>query len=144
MDKDSLMLLLAQGVSVEEIGRRFNRHPSTVAYWMAKFGLEAPNREKYAAKGGIEREQLEQLVAQGLSIAADRRKAWGRASRPFVMAGRYGLRTRRRVAAKQRRAPRRASRAGTPSRFLRHHGETEFVIDRSGCYRCRKLAASST
>ncbi|MGZ6617695.1 MAG: helix-turn-helix domain-containing protein, partial [Solirubrobacteraceae bacterium] len=31
MDKDSLTLLLAQGVSVEEIGRRFNRHPSTVA-----------------------------------------------------------------------------------------------------------------
>ena len=68
-----MALLLAQGVSVEEIGRRFNRHPSTVAYWMAKFGLDAPNREKYASKGGIERERLEQLVAEGKTTAADRR-----------------------------------------------------------------------
>src|SRR6185437_3362115 len=66
MDRGSLALLLAQGVSVEEIGRRFNRHPSTIAYWMAKFGLEAPNRDKHAAKGGIERERLEELVAAGM------------------------------------------------------------------------------
>jgi transposase-like protein len=55
MDKNTLQLLLAQGVSVEQIGRRFGRHPSTVSYWMRKHGLEAPNRAKHASKGGIPR-----------------------------------------------------------------------------------------
>jgi IS30 family transposase len=48
MDRESLRLLLAQGVSMEKIAERFARHPSTVAYWMKKHGLEAPNREKHA------------------------------------------------------------------------------------------------
>ena len=69
MDRDSLQLLLAQGLSVEQIGRRFNRHPSTVSYWLRKHGLEAPNRAKHAAKGGIERERLTELVARGMTIA---------------------------------------------------------------------------
>ena len=69
MDRESLRLLLAQGVSVEEIGRRFAKSPATVSYWLKKFGLEAPNREKYAAKGGIERERLDEFVGRGLSIA---------------------------------------------------------------------------
>src|SRR2546423_6202780 len=45
VDRDSLVLLLAQGVSVEQIGRRFGKHPSTISYWMNKFGLGAPNRD---------------------------------------------------------------------------------------------------
>jgi hypothetical protein len=51
MDENSLKVLLARGLSVEQIGRRFQRDPSTVAYWMRKYGLVAPNREKYAPKG---------------------------------------------------------------------------------------------
>jgi transposase len=69
MDRESLRLLLAQGVSVEEIGRRFGKHPSTVSHWMAKYGFEAPNRDKHAAKGGIQRERLEELVDMGMTIA---------------------------------------------------------------------------
>jgi transposase-like protein len=42
MDRDSLTLLLAQGVSVEQMARRFGKDPSTISYWMQKFGLEAP------------------------------------------------------------------------------------------------------
>ena len=40
MDESSLRGLLARGVSVEEIGRRFGRDPSTVTYWMRKYGLQ--------------------------------------------------------------------------------------------------------
>lgn len=69
MDKESLRLLLSQGMSVERIARRFGRHPSTVSYWMRKHGLEAPNREKHAAKGGIARDELTGMVEAGLSIA---------------------------------------------------------------------------
>jgi transposase-like protein len=59
---------LAQGVSVEEIGRRFAKTPATVSYWLKKFSLEAPNREKYAAKGGIERARLQEFVDGGMTI----------------------------------------------------------------------------
>ena len=55
VDKNSLELLLAQGLSVAQIAKRFGKNPSTVSYWMDKHGLEAPNRQKHAAKGGIER-----------------------------------------------------------------------------------------
>jgi transposase len=137
MDRDSLALLLAQGVSVEEIGRRFNRHPSTVAYWMAKFGLEAPIGENGAATGGIERGRLEELVGEGRTtrqIAAELD-----VSQPTVRRwlGRYGLRTRQ---AERREEVRVAREAGKHAinRTCVHHGDTEFVIDYSGCYRCRK------
>ncbi len=59
MDEDSLKVLLAQGSSVEQIGRIYGRNASTIAYWMRKYDLEAPDREKYAAQGGIERQCLQ-------------------------------------------------------------------------------------
>lgn len=93
MDQQSLTQLLGQGLSVEKIAQRFGKHPSTVSYWMEKYGLEAPNREKHAAKGGIERERLEELVDADLSIAqiADR-LGLGKATVRYWL-GRYGMRT---------------------------------------------------
>ncbi len=134
MDKDSLMLLLAQGVSVEEIGRRFNRHPSTVAYWMAKFGLEAPNREKHAAKGGIERERLEAFVAQGRSIAAIAEELGVAKSTVRHWLGRYNLRTDQ---ARNRQAASRGAGLPTVTLACAHHGETDFVLEGRGYYRCK-------
>ena len=102
MDKESLRLLLAQGVSVEKIAERFARHPSTVAYWMKKHGLEAPNREKHAAKDGIDREALETYVEAGMTIA-EIAEAGGQ-SRTAVRywLGRYGLKTERSLGADAR------------------------------------------
>jgi IS30 family transposase len=68
VDRESLASLLERGLSLEEIGRCFGKHPSTVSYWMGKYGLEAVNRDRHRARGGIERERLEELVSQGLSI----------------------------------------------------------------------------
>jgi transposase len=56
MDKESLELLLDQGLSVEKVAKRFGKDPSTISYWMGKYGLHAVNRETHAAKGGIERD----------------------------------------------------------------------------------------
>ena len=69
VDKQSLERLLDQGESVERIAARFGKDPSTISYWMKKYGLTSPYAEKHAAKGGIERERLEGLVEAGLSIA---------------------------------------------------------------------------
>jgi transposase len=137
MDENSLKLLLGQGVSVEEIGRRFHKDPSTVSYWLKKYGMDAPNREKYTAKGGIERARLEELVAEGRSIAeiaaeVDRGKSTVR-----YWLGQYGLRTngdRRAVEAAKARD------AGLLeiARECARHGVTEFVVEGRGYYRCKR------
>ena len=55
MDRAALEQMLGDGLSLAEIGRRFGRHESTIAYWAEKHGLRAANRDKHAAKGGLER-----------------------------------------------------------------------------------------
>jgi transposase len=144
MDRDSLTLLLAQGVSVEEIGRRFDRHPSTVAYWMRKFGLEAPNRQKHAAKGGIQ-ERLEALVEAGMTIRQIANELGVGPTTVRHWLKRHRLRTR------NTRGPRhegRAQQAREDGRVVVsfnciHHGETDFVIEARGYYRCKRCRADS-
>jgi transposase len=142
MDRASLEELLESGLSVEAIGRRFGKHPSTVSYWMNKYGLAAVNREKHAARGALRREELEELVAAGRSIAeiahaVDRSKAvvrhWLR---------RYGLRTRLAASADSQLGAR-AAGLKTVSLVCRHHGKTQFVIDTTGAYRCRRCRVES-
>src|ERR1700709_1667317 len=96
MDRNALQLLLAQGVSVEQIGRRFGRHPSTVSYWLRKHGLEAPNRAKHASKGGIERARLIELVDRGMTIAEIATAVGLSKGAVRHWLGRYGLQTRHR------------------------------------------------
>src|SRR5437660_6880601 len=69
MDRESLGSLLEQGLSIERIAKRFGKDASTISYWMRKHGLVSPYREKHAAKGGIQRERLEELVEAGATIA---------------------------------------------------------------------------
>jgi IS30 family transposase len=69
MDRASLEQLLGRGLSLAEIGRRFDRHEATVGYWVKKHGLEAANRDKHTARGGLAREDLETLVEADMSIA---------------------------------------------------------------------------
>ena len=144
MEKESLELLLAQGVSVEQIAKRFRKDPSTVAYWMRKYGLEAPNREKHAAKGGIERERLEELVEAGesiMGIAAAIQRSPGTV-RHWLK--KYGLETRRTEERRMLAAARDAGRI-TVERHCRHHGQTEFWLEGRGtyrCLRCRKEAVA--
>jgi hypothetical protein len=54
MERATLEQMLADGLSLAEIGRHFGRHESTIAYWAEKHGLRAANRDKYAAKGGLD------------------------------------------------------------------------------------------
>src|SRR5271155_3980962 len=94
MDRTSLEQLLGQGLSLAEIGRRFDLHEATVGYWVKKHGLEAAHRAKHALRGGIPRDDLEALVEAGKSIAeiaatVDRSKATVR-----HWLTRYGLKTR--------------------------------------------------
>ena len=71
---------LEEGLSLAQIGRRLDRHESTVAYWIQKYGLRANGRERHSARGALDRNELASLVERGMSIAAiagavDRSKA---------------------------------------------------------------------
>jgi transposase-like protein len=143
MDKRSLETLLDQGASVERIAKRFGKDPSTVSYWMKKHGLTSPYAEKHAEKGGLERERLEELVLAGLSIA-EIASAVGRSKgtvRHWLR--RYSLRTTGSpgsTTAGPRRAAREAGQL-TVEMTCPHDGETTFILEVRGYYRCKKCRA---
>ena len=58
---------LRKGLSLEEIAALTGRHASTVGYWVKRHRLSAVHSDRHAAKGGIDRETLSALVAEGLS-----------------------------------------------------------------------------
>jgi transposase-like protein len=140
MDRVSLEEMLERGLSLAEIGRRFERHEATVAYWVHKHGLQAVNQQKHAARGGLDRDELETLVEQGASIAqiAD---AVGRSKatvRHWLI--RHGLKThgtRGRRAAVTAQEAKRAGMA-TVTMHCPHHGESEFWLTGQGYYRCKR------
>ncbi len=68
MDRTTLETLLGEGLSLAQIGRRMGKDHSTVGYWLKSYGLRAAGHEKYAAKGGLRREDLEPLVVSGESL----------------------------------------------------------------------------
>lgn len=145
MDRDLLEAMLAEGLSLATIGRRLGRHESTVAYWLERYGLRAVAAEKHAARGGLGREELEGMVGRGLSIAqiaaeVDRSKAtvrhWLR---------RYDLKTW--SPSGSRRSAESAAARTSGLREARmtcaKHGETGFVLDGGGYYRCRRCRAEA-
>jgi transposase len=135
MERDSLAQLLEQGVSVEQIARRFGKHPSTVSYWMGRYGLVAPNRDKHAAKGAIAREHLVELVHAGASIATMAEALQRSPTTVRHWLGKYGLETERTARLKEGRAAKEAG-VGVISLVCRHHGRTEFAVEGRGTYRC--------
>jgi transposase len=135
MDKESLQLLLAQGLSVERIAKRFGKDPSTISYWMKKHGLESRFVEKHAPRGPLQRDELEQLIATGASIRSIAEAVDRSAVTVRHWLTKYGLETSRTVA---RRAAVDARNAGqlVLQRECRHHGLTTFWLEGRGTYRC--------
>jgi transposase len=144
MEKAALEYLLNQGVSIEQIGKRFGKDRSTISYWMEKYGLVSPYREKHAAKGGIERERLEALVERGMTIAEISREVGLSKGtvRHWMMV--YGLRTIR-ARGERTSIAQAAKEAGrlTITMTCRHHGETEFILESRGYYRCKRCRAEA-
>jgi transposase len=50
MDRGWLEECLAAGMSLDAIGERAGRHPSTVSYWLKKYGLMAAGQARHAPK----------------------------------------------------------------------------------------------
>jgi transposase len=138
VERRALQQLLDQGVSLAEIARRHVVHESTVGYWVKKHGLQAAQRAKHAARGGLRREQLESLVQAGLSTReiAERLQRSQATVRHWLRE--YGLTT---LQAERRRA----SVAGRKELTLEcaRHGSTTFRMRPSGGYRCLKCRAEA-
>jgi transposase-like protein len=147
MEKRELGEMLDQGWSLERIGNHVGKNPATVSYWLKKYGLEPVNKEKVAAKGGIDRASLETLVAEGKTIAeiaCDLKRS--KATIRHWLA-QYGLRTRNGVGRRPRhefepperqvclRRPGSASSMGRACLFVRQAGR--FVANAAGSSRSR-------
>jgi transposase len=137
MDRDLLKHLIDQGMSLPQIGERVNRDPSTVGYWVQKYGLAANGRDKYAPRGGLTREQLEPLVERGATLQEIADELDRSMSTVRHWLDRHGLVLARK---RQRRAEfEAADRAGLNRADAEcpRHGMTEF-IRRAGGWRCRR------
>jgi transposase len=145
MDRESLARLLAQGLSLAEIGRRFDRHEATVAYWIDKYGLRAAHADRYGPRGGLTRAALEPLVEQGLSLAQIAEGAGrSKGTVPYWLR-RHGMKTGNAPGRPMSTEATAAKRAGLVSVTMScaHHGDTSFVIDGRGYYRCRRCRAEA-
>ena len=135
MDRRWLEQQLAAGRSIEAIAREVDRDPSTVAYWVTKYGLVSAHAAKHAPRGGIAREQLEPLVAAGLSIRAISERLGVSYATVQHWLKKHGLKTRRTVEP-------RGSEARTIERECPVHGLTTFIkyspTDHHRCEQCRK------
>jgi transposase len=138
MDRIALERMLGEGLSLAEIGRRVGRHESTVGYWVGLYGLEACGRQRHRAKGAITREELEALVASGLSTAQIAESTGRTRTTVRHWLREYGLRT---VWAERREA----SKSGQQQLTLRcaQHGLTTFRRRRGGGYRCSRCSSDA-
>ena len=127
---------LAEGCSIESIARETGRAPSTVAYWVNKHGLMSQHAERHAARGGIEKEALEALLAEGLSVRAMAERLGLSYTTVRHWLRRHGLATPRgrRLA---ETAPARASGAAFTEALCPVHGVTTFVRRGTDGFRCR-------
>lgn len=135
MERDLLERWLAEGLSLAEIGRRVDRNPSTVAYWLKRYGLEANGRANYAPKGEVDRHELEALAASGATLA-EMAATLDRS----IATVRYWL--RRWEIARTRRPGRTPEDPTTapPIAEMRcaQHGHTRFRLEGRGSYRCMR------
>jgi transposase-like protein len=135
MEREWLASRLAAGRSIESIARDLGRHPSSVAYWVERHGLVSAHASKHAPKGGIARERLAELVAEGLSTRGIAARLGVSQATVKHWLRRHGLETARAVALRARREGR--SDTGTDQlRTCQTHGTTRFVRGRDGYYRC--------
>jgi len=138
VERELLEQCLADGMSLEAIGKRVGKHESTVSYWLKKHGLEAVQAEKHAAKGPLAKEDLERLLAAGLSL----REIAQRLDRSLATIRHWMHKYELKPSPRRKRGSENGQRE-TVSR-CKHHGETDFVREGRGYYRCKRCRVEAT
>jgi hypothetical protein len=138
MDKRFLEDCLAKGMSLPQIGRLVGKDHTTVGYWVKKHGLRANGARKYAPRGGIDREALRMLVEDGFTLAEMAKELDRDISTIRYWMERHGFK-----AIGQGRRRKVVSGAKFANYECRRHGHTEFVLESSGYYRCKRCRADA-
>jgi transposase len=138
VDREVLEQWIDEGLSLEEMGRRAGRHPSTVSYWLRKHGLAAVRAERHAPRGPLEREELLAFVDRGMSVREIAAAIGRSATTVRYWLGRHAIEP-------AGRAPRRGVR-GDVERWCPRHGDAPHRPRSDGglrCLACRAEAVSS-
>ncbi|HEY2770238.1 MAG TPA: helix-turn-helix domain-containing protein [Solirubrobacteraceae bacterium] len=143
MERERLELLLDERLSLEQLAARLRTEEAVVIFWLGAYDLEIPDPAKHAAKGGIERERLTALVDEGLSIAQIAGQVGLSKTTVRYWMKRFGLRSRNvrppSIADEKRKA--KAAGVNVINSVCHRHGETEFVLEGRGYYRCKTCRA---
>jgi DNA-binding transcriptional ArsR family regulator len=141
MDRAELSALLAQGLSLAEIGRRKGLERSTVGKLARRLRLEPAGRLKYAPRP-IDVDELRRLVADDATVRELAGHFGVSQTTLREHLSRHALRTAR---ARGLREHRRGAGDGVRYRSMscRRHGVTEFQLEGSGRYRCLACRAEA-
>jgi transposase len=137
MERELLEAWIAEGLSAEEIARRVGKHPSTVSYWLDKYGLRSAHAERHAPRGGIPREELAALVAQDLTVREIATRVGRSPTTVRYWLARHGLETTARARGKR-------ALVGDAKRVLAEcavHGESVHAVRGDGHPRCARCSA---
>jgi 5-methylcytosine-specific restriction endonuclease McrA len=129
--------LLAEGLSLAEIGRRTGQDRSTIGKLAKRYGLTPVGQAKYAPKP-IKREVLLALVERGTTVPEIARHFGVSATTARKHLHRQGLKTAHAEALRARRIAR-----GSRTMVCEKHGPTRFEIDAQGSYRCLPCRAEA-
>ncbi len=75
MDRSTLAAKLASGQSIEAIAREHGRDPSTIAYWVNKYGLVSLYAQKHALAAGYRASSSRSWSRPGSRCSASRRSS---------------------------------------------------------------------
>jgi transposase len=142
MTKEQLEGYLAEGLSLEQIGKRVGRDPSTVSHHLAKHGLVPVGHHLNAPNQKVEPDELRRLIAEGATVReAAARFGCGYSTIRYWLK-KLGLETRRMTRLRESQA---AMAEGTTRVILTcpKHGQVEFLRRTDGNYRCSKCRTAS-
>ena len=139
MKKEDLERYLVEGLSLEQIGRRVGRSPSTISYHLKKHGLKPVNQGKHASRGAIPELKLRPLVAEAKTIRAIARELDRSPSTVRHWLKKYGLEVQG-IKGNREKALAARARGETVVRLrCRHHGETDFYVEpKNAHYKCKR------
>ena len=138
MDEHLLETWLEQGLSLNDIAALTHRDPSTVGYWVVKYGLVANGKAKYAPRGGLTHEQLLPLVERNATLREMAIELSRSQSTVRHWLTKHGLQLTRHHG---NRALALETLAAGDTQFTstcRTHGKTKFLVFRSGRHRCAR------
>lgn len=137
MDREWLRERIERGDTVAAIAREAERDPSTVAYWLNRFGLVSSHAARVAPRGALAEADLRVLVEQGRSVREIARIVDRSPSTVRHWLRRHGLRTT---------PARRAAKGSAESAMLRECPRHGWVVYRRvgrGVLRCPQCVSAA-